>query len=255
MHKRVQAHFRYWKCISGYKGIPVARVEVIAVMSLPSSQVENISKEPAIGRARRTRPLLGLGRLALWVLLTTIVMSSAWSLLVVLYAIGFITPIADMPAPLQILLSLAEGLLAGSIVAAGQWAILYRQVKWAGKWFIGTVIGWTIGGGVWWFQYFLLGGDNFRVDLSTIPLVLLVSGIASGTTIGLAQWWVMRQSFRISLWWVVVSAGSWALGAMLGYGVVSIADFGFFTYLVFLALAGATIGMVTGLALPLVSAK
>lgn len=203
----------------------------------------------------RHKPILGWGRLVLWVLLTTIVMSTAWSLLVVLFVIGLITPIADLPAILQILASLTWGLLAGSMVAGGQLALLYRQVPWAGKWFKATAIGWSIGSGVWWHQYFLLGGDYFPVDLNTIPLVLLVSGIASGATIGLVQWLVMRQSFRISPWWVVVSAGSWALGAMLGYGVVSIADFGFFEYLVLMALAGATIGTVTGIALPMVSAK
>ena len=209
-----------------------------------------ISKEPVMSHPKH---VLGWGRLALWVLLTTIVMSIAWSLFVVLYATGLIGPMAELPALVQILLSLAGGLIAGSIVASGQFAILYQQVSWAGKWFTATVVGWTAAGGVWWCEYFLLGGDKFRVDLNAIPLVLLVAGLTSGATIGSVQWLVMRQSFGTSAWWIMVSAGRWAVGAVLGYGLVSIADFGFFTYLVLMALAGATIGMITGRALHLVT--
>jgi len=79
-----------------------------------------------------------------------------------------------------------------------------------------------------------LGGD--RPELSLPPQVSVLSGGILGLSVGVSQWFILRQWFKLSWWWIIVSTLGWALGltGFLGESLV-----------------GAVVGAVTGFALEL----
>jgi hypothetical protein len=110
----------------------------------------------------------------------------------------------------------------GAAVGILQWLILRPLVKKSWWWIFSTTLGWIVGWGV--------------IVQTLPPQVTLLSGGILGLSVGVSQWLVLRQWFKLSWWWIIVSTLGWALGltGFLGESLV-----------------GAVVGAVTGFALEL----
>lgn len=42
-------------------------------------------------------------------------------------------------------------------------------------------------------------------------------GTLEGIILGFAQWLVIKNQIRFSMWWIVANAGAWAVGIFIGY--------------------------------------
>ena len=188
-----------------------------------------------------------IAKIILWTLTTIIVMFIAAVMFFMSWAIGMIFPLTELPRVLQLVLLVFASALGGAIVGSAQWLVLSSQVRWGRRWFWATVSGWTTGGVVWGLEYFLLGGDQFSVSLSSVGALLVVTGFVSGLAIGLAQWLVMSETASIFILWVPSSAIGWSVGAGAGYIVMNTTDFGMLTYLVPMVVTGGVVGVITGI--------
>lgn len=110
--------------------------------------------------------------------------------------------------------------ISGVIVAAFQWAVLYKRIRKAWRWALLSSLGWIVG-------YILL-----LSAFSTNFWLLL--GPVMGCVIGLIQWFILRTEVDWSGWWIVISILAWTTGLNLMPGLLT---------------SGALPGALTGLAL------
>jgi hypothetical protein len=121
-----------------------------------------------------------------------------------------------------IVFSSLQELSSGLFVAFFQWLVLLGRIDKAWRWLLFSTVGWVIG----WIIAFL-----------TVPAGLeLVTAMIIGATLGVAQWFILRQVFHWSGWWIAISVVAWSTGMALLPGFL---------------MTGATTGLITGIAMEL----
>ncbi len=128
------------------------------------------------------------------------------------------------------------GLLAGAVVGAAQWPVLRHYLGIDATWIVATASGLAFGNAV----------GAVLTGAGTSISNLLAIGAVAGTSVGTAQWTLLRERLRYAGIWVPVLAAAWTLGwtttwsigvdLSLGYTV-----FGAVGALVFAAITGVTL--------------
>jgi hypothetical protein len=90
-------------------------------------------------------------------------------------------------------LQLATLFVIGLAIGIGQWLVLRQQVPQISRWPLFTALG-----GV--------------VALFAGPYLFLLIGLG----MSLLQWLILRNVLNRTGWWIIISAGAWALGYVLG---------------------------------------
>jgi len=122
-------------------------------------------------------------------------------------------------------------------IAVAQWLVIRRYIQ-GMSWLWMTLIGGTLGGSLssWAsFQLAITYGD--AVDF------LVVYGCLRGLTTGFAQWFLLKQRFKQSGWWVVGTTASWYISLLVGSLLIQ--KLGYFLTLT----VGAIYGLLTGIIL------
>jgi hypothetical protein len=111
--------------------------------------------------------------------------------------------------------------IAGGILASGQWVWLRRRVKKAGWWIAAAVAGWILVTGV----VALL--DLFHVDTfleqragRVAPLIHVTFSLALIFVLSLPQWLLLRRECRKASMWIIARPLGWGAGL----GSVSLAE-------------------------------
>lgn len=170
--------------------------------------------QPPPARQDSPLPLLGREPVALrraWFLATALGETAGFLVAGLVSVVAF--DLSPMPAlVLMVLAGMVEGLLLGGAqsVVLGHELLGFSRRTWAGAtalasggaWLVGMLVNLTPG---WWTAW---------------PLWLslpagLVAGLLLLSSIGLAQWLVLREHLPRSGSWVLVNAGAWALGLAL----------------------------------------
>lgn len=168
------------------------------------------------------------------------------------------------------------GAACGSTIALAQWFVLWTHIKRVGLWVVATIAGYAsiglllligntlqpgwlkwgatliISGKMHWLARVLAPGDPSSpgweaASWSPGAITLLLFG----AVLGIAQWLVLRGRVHQAGWWIAISAGSWALAAVLSLPILPWAAF-IFALEIPTALAG--LGMVWLLRRPVVTA-
>ena len=103
-----------------------------------------------------------------------------------------------------------------------QWFVLMGRIHKAWRWIIATIVGWITGSTL--VLFLAADGTEFLV------------GVILGSTVGTAQWLVLRKELHWHGWWIIISVVAWTTGLALLPGLLS---------------TGAMIGAITGIALGL----
>jgi hypothetical protein len=111
-------------------------------------------------------------------------------------------------------------IIAGVIVAAFQWAVLYKRISKAWRWLVFSSLGWIVG-------YIL-----YAVFFSQRLGILL--GPVMGAAVGLVQWFLLRKEVDWAGWWIIINILAWATGLTVMPGLLT---------------SGALPGALTGLTL------
>lgn len=95
-----------------------------------------------------------------------------------------------------------DGAVIGIAIGIGQWLALKKWIKGSGWWIPASIVGFGVGKDV---------GD---LVTQAIPGAVGsgLDGLALGTSIGLAQWLVLRRHAARAWWWILASAIAWAVG-------------------------------------------
>ena len=112
-------------------------------------------------------------------------------------------------------ISLAEGLLGGSLIGLAQWVMIRRHLQRAYRWIAVSALGWG------WLALFHIGALGW-IAPDTLSLTArvwfgLLYGFYVGLVLGLGQWWVMRQSIARAWRWALLSAGIWSVSMAFGW--------------------------------------
>ena len=97
-------------------------------------------------------------------------------------------------------------IISGVLIAAMQWAVLYKRIEKAWQWFVYSSLGWIAGIIIW--VVILPGAD-------------LLAGPLLGGLMGMIQWSILRRNFNWSGWWVVISMMAWTTGLTLMPGLLT----------------------------------
>jgi hypothetical protein len=132
----------------------------------------------------------------------------------------------------------ADGVVIGLSVGIAQWLVLRGRIGRAAWWILATVIGFGVGK---WIGERLVEADPGIVGD-------LLSGVAIGVSVGVAQWLILRPQITRAAWWVVASVLAWAIGG----GIITVAEEGaggpaaiaYVTVAIGAALAGGLTGAV-----------
>jgi hypothetical protein len=165
-----------------------------------------------------------------------------------------------------VLAILAGTLVEGTVVGSAQWLVLRRPLprlpwrRWAAATGAGALLAWTLGmipSTVLSLGAGSGGGGEARSEPSEILVYALafIMGLALGPVLGFAQWLALRRHVRGAWLWMPANALAWAFGMVVifagvdpamsgGFGVRSVA-----ILVLTLALAGAVVGAIHGLAL------
>ncbi len=103
-----------------------------------------------------------------------------------------------------------------------QWFVLQHRIRNAWQWILATVLGWSFGAVL----IFLF----FQDDMG------FLAGLIIGITLGVAQWFILRQQVHLSTWWIVINVVAWTTAMGLLPGVL---------------LTGVVAGCITGIAVEL----
>ena len=110
-------------------------------------------------------------------------------------------------------------IISGVLIAAMQWAVLYKRIKKAWLWFALSSFAWII---------------SILVILLFLPEGDLLSSVILGGMLGLTQWEILRVNFYWAGWWIPISILAWITGLALMPGLFT---------------TGALPGALTGIAL------
>ena len=97
-------------------------------------------------------------------------------------------------------------IISGVLIAAMQWAVLYKRVEKAWQWFALSSFAWMI---------------SMILIVSFLPGVDLLSSLVLGGMLGLTQWALLRRSFYWAGWWIPISILAWTTGLVLIPGLFS----------------------------------
>lgn len=92
------------------------------------------------------------------------------------------------------------------LAAFGQGWVLNRHISVYLPWTLGTALIWII-------AVALASGGMSLMDMSAIAVWIRLATIAAiaGAAVGVLQWWLLQEWLpQIGIWWIVVSALSWA---------------------------------------------
>lgn len=105
--------------------------------------------------------------------------------------------------------------IMATILGLAQWFVLRTQLAHAIWWIPMTIIGGGLGGSassfVSWQLVFNLGE---RIDF------IFLYGTLRGISLGLAQWFVLKNLCVEAKWWLAVNAVAWCLGLLSGVGIM-----------------------------------
>ena len=110
-------------------------------------------------------------------------------------------------------------IISGVLIAAMQWAVLYKRIKKSWLWFVLSSFAWII---------------SIIVVLLFLPEGDLLSAVILGGMLGLTQWEILRVNFYWAGWWIPISILAWVTGLSLMPGLFT---------------TGALPGAMTGIAL------
>lgn len=97
-------------------------------------------------------------------------------------------------------------IISGVLIAALQWAVLYKRIDKAWQWFVFSSFAWITG--IVILVLFLPGAD-------------LLSGLVLGGMLGGIQWSILRKKFSWSGWWIIISIMAWTTGLTLMPGLLT----------------------------------
>lgn len=159
---------------------------------------------------------------------------------------------------------LGSTILEGTAVGLGQWLVLRSVLPWlkARTWWLATSAGAFV---AWVLGMIPSTVMNTTADAGNAPApemsdwlvfgMAALMGLVLGPVLGLPQWLVLRRRVAGAGWWVVANAVAWAAGMALIFFVVALVPAGDLTpatvviILGGLALAGAVVGAIHGIAL------
>lgn len=105
--------------------------------------------------------------------------------------------------------------LIGLITSYFQWWVVHRRFLWSKLWIVVSVGGW-VGGGMLCALWRSV--DTFFLETSqqSVPVSAFFIQLAIiGTTVGVAEWLVLRRFYLWSGWWVIVYNISLAFGGII----------------------------------------
>ncbi len=128
------------------------------------------------------------------------------------------------------------GALAGTAVGTAQWLALRGRLAMGAAWIPATALGLAVGDGVG----AALTGAGTEIQ------ALLVVGLASGASVGILQWALLRRYVRGAGLWPAVVAAAWPLGWTVTWAVGVDVERGYAVFgstgaLVFAAVTGAAL--------------
>ena len=103
-----------------------------------------------------------------------------------------------------------DGAVIGIFIGIAQWLILKGRIHRAGWWILATIIGFGLGKAV---------GDAVAQAV-TGALGFGLDGAVIGSSLGVAQWLVLRRHVAQASWWMLASSVAWAVG----WSVIRIID-------------------------------
>jgi hypothetical protein len=103
------------------------------------------------------------------------------------------------------------GLFGGVCLGLLQWMLLRRQIPRADWWIWANAVGWGVGWGV----AVAVGWEAILRPMARGAAAGAAGWAAIGIGVGLLQWMVLRGQSSRAGWWVLVSAGGWAVGGAL----------------------------------------
>ena len=95
-------------------------------------------------------------------------------------------------------------IISGVLIAALQWAVLYKRIDKAWQWFILSSAAWTIG---------------MIIVVLFLPQSNLLQAPILGCFLGAAQWAILRKHFYWAGWWIPISILAWTTGLTLMPGL------------------------------------
>jgi len=135
---------------------------------------------------------------------------------------------------LGVILSFAVMSLA---IAFLQWLVIRKYITGL-SWFWATLIGGTVGG-----QFGTCASFQLSMTYGDAVDLVMVYACLRGLSMGGMQWIVLKQYFKESELWILVSTASWYGGVWVGWMLISkLGDFLTLTI-------GSVYGLLTGLAL------
>lgn len=114
----------------------------------------------------------------------------------------------------------------GLTMGLAQWLVLRQVVPESGWWTPLTTFGWLVGAALIMSGLLLPPGPNLVTSM--------LAGAIIGGVVGLAQWFVLRRWVEIAVAWIPVNALAWSIT---------------FTGILGETIAGASVGIITGIAL------
>jgi hypothetical protein len=166
--------------------------------------------------------------------------------------------------PAAALTVLAGTFIEGTVVGTAQWLVLRRpleSIRWR-IWVLATAIGafvaWTLGmipsTFIFTGTHTAAAAPSQMSDLMVYALAA-VMGFVLGSILGVPQWLVLRRHLPKAGWWVLANALAWMVGMVIVFVGINFIPSGGSTIsaslmlLLFLFVAGASVGAVHGLVL------
>jgi hypothetical protein len=94
--------------------------------------------------------------------------------------------------------------ISGVVIAAMQWAVLFKRIEKAWQWFVLSSFAWII---------------SMIVMVLFLPAADLFHGLFLGSMLGVTQWAILRKHFFLAGWWIPISILAWTTGLVLMPGI------------------------------------
>ncbi len=107
------------------------------------------------------------------------------------------------------------GVTFGSGFGIAQWWVLRRRIGPVVAWIGATVVGFVLGGAV------IFGLMNGSEPDTTLP-TKLGHGLVLGTSLGIAQWSILRAKLCDARPWVAISVISWVVAELVGVALTAL---------------------------------
>ena len=97
--------------------------------------------------------------------------------------------------------------ISGVAIAMLQWTVLYKRIPRSWRWAVYSAAAWIVG---------------YILFVMFIPEELgSLFGPVIGATLGVVQWFILRQEFDLAGWWIVISIIAWTTGLTIMPGPLS----------------------------------